>query len=154
MTVLVYLAGALFVVQAFASHKFVPDPANKLTAKNVMTMTVPWIKDKGKKYDLNLTVHAESGDKGMIIFLGDLGCQRGEAVGKLKHTFFNTGERTIDFRPNQTKDFNLVCTIGSETRGDFKITIAKIYDNPSLDGKTIGKVIAKDLSWSQSDRSE
>jgi len=140
--------------QASASEKFIPDPENQMKAKDIVTASVPWIKDKGGKFDVSLTIHNENPEKGMIIFLNDMGCFRGKVRGELKHTFFNTGERTIDFKPNETKTFTLVCRVSGETRGDFRLTMSKVYSNPSMDGKTIGKVIAKDLAWSQSDRRE
>jgi hypothetical protein len=139
---------------AFASEKYVPDPENQMKAKDVVSVSVPWIKDKGGKFDVNLSIHNEDPEKGIIIFLSDMGCLRGKVRGELKHTFFNTGERTIDFKPNETKSFTLVCRVAGEPRGDFRLSIAKVYGNPSMDGKTVSKVIAKDLSWTQSDKRE
>lgn len=144
----------LMSLQALASDKFMPDPENQMSAKGVVTVSVPWIKDKGDKFDVNLSIHNEDTDKGIIIFLSDMGCMRGTVRGELKHTFFNTGEKTIDFKPNETKSFTLVCRVHGEGRGDFKISVAKVYGNPSMDGKTVSKVLAKDLSWKQSDRRE
>lgn len=141
-------------VPALASEKFVPGPENKMNAKDVLTVTVPWIKDKGSKFDVNIVMQNDSADKSIVVFLSDMNCGRGAQLGQLKHTFFNTGERTIDFHPKQTKSFNLVCNYGEKTKGDFKLSIAKVYDNPSNDGKTVGKVLAKDLNWTQSDRRE
>lgn len=151
-----FLTGAIaFWIAAAAraeSTMFNPGPDNNIHQKGVVTVQVPWIKDKGKKFDVHLSIHNENPDKGMIIFLSDMGCRRGKVTGELKHTFFNTGEKTIDFKPNQTKDFNLVCRTEGATRGDFKLSINKVYNNPSLDGKTVGKVIAENLTWSQDDR--
>ena len=138
---------------AFADNKYTPGSDNRIFKKDVVSMQVPWIKDKGNKYDIHVLVHNESPDKGIIIFLGDMGCQRGEVSGILKHTFFNTGEKTIDFRPGQTKDFTLVCKAEAKN-GDFKLKISKVYSNPSMDGKTVGKVLAENLNWAQSDRHE
>lgn len=154
MKLLTWLLIATCINSAFASEKFVPGPENQMVAKGVLTAYVGWIKDKGGKFDLNLSIHNEDGDKGLIVFLSDMGCERGKVRGELKHTFFNTGERTIDFKPNQTKSFNLVCKVEGKTAGDFKLSINRAYDNPSLDGKTVGKVIAKNLTWTQSDRRE
>lgn len=154
MKISLILISGLFAIAAHASDKFMPGPDNVMSAKGVVTISVPWIKDKGGKYDLAMNVHNDESDKGIIIFLSDMGCQRGTLAGSLKHTFFNTGERTIDFKPGQSKDFKLVCKVEGKTSGDFKLTVSKVYDNPSLDGKTVGKIIAKDLSWTQSDRKE
>jgi len=144
----------LFSLPAVAAEKYIPDPENQMTAKGVVTISVPWIKDKGDKFDLNLSIHNEDSEKGIIVFLSDMGCLRGKVRGQLKHTFFNTGEKTIDFKPNETKSFTLVCRLHGKPRGDFKVTVAKVYGNPSMDGKTVSKVLAKDLAWSQSDRRE
>src|SRR4051794_17629104 len=93
---------ATIVLYSMASYaKYEPSPENKMEAKGVMTMTVAWIKDKSKKFDINVTIRNDNNTSGIIIFLHDMGCQRGGVTGSLKHTFFNTGERTIDFRPNQ-----------------------------------------------------
>lgn len=143
-----------FCVPALATEKYTPGPDNKAVVKGVATLSVAWIKDKGKKFDVHVNIHNDNQDKGMIIFLSDMTCQRGNMGGTLKHTFFNTGERTINFHPNETKEFNLVCNIGDESKGDFKILVSKIYENPSMDGRTVGKVIGKDIVWKQDDRRE
>lgn len=148
------LLAASLALPVFASETFVPGPDNKMVAKDILTVSIPWIKDKGGKYDLNMTMSDDNNDKGIIVFLSDINCQRGQMTGSLKYTFFNTGERTIDFRPKQSKNFNMVCNVPKKTKGEFKLTISKVYDNPSLDGKTVGKVIAKDLVWTQNDRKE
>ena len=148
--VMIMLSG----LNAFAADKYIPDPENQMKAKDIVTVSIPWIKDKGSKFDLNVNVHNENPEKGMIIFLSDMGCNRGTVRGELKYTFFNTGEKTIDFKPNETKSFNMVCKTAGNPRGDFKLSIAKVYNNPSLDGKTVGTVIAKELTWSQSDKRE
>lgn len=139
----------LFVTatQAFAADRLMIDPSNKIVDKGVVTVAIPWLKDKGDKYDINLSIHNENDEKGMIIFLSDLGCKRGGVAGQLKHTFFNTGERTIDFRPGQTKEMTLVCKTEGSKSGAFELTVAKVYANPTLDGKTVGKILARNLNW-------
>ena len=148
------LNALLFVAAVFAAERFTPGSENNIKKDGVLLAHVAWIKDKGQKFDFNLHIHNENEDKGMIIFLSDLRCKRGTVTGVVKHTFFNTGEKTIDFKPNERKDFNLVCRTEGTEKGDFQLKIAKVYDNPSLDGKTVGKVIAENLEWKQSDRKE
>src|SRR5665213_800821 len=140
MRVLFALIVTAVCLPAFGSTKYEPGANNKMEAKGIMTLTVSWIKDKGKKYDLHVNIKNENDKTGIIVFLSDMGCQRGESGGQLKHTFFNTGERTIDFRPHQQKDFNMMCIVNGKATGPFKLSVAKVYDNPSLDGKTVGKV--------------
>jgi hypothetical protein len=118
--------------------------------KNGVEVWANWLKDKGKKFDVQLNIHNASKND-IIIELKDMSCSRGETVGRLEHTFFNTGERTIDIRVNQLKTFNLVCTYDNITKGDFKIAIDRIYDNPKADGKDRGNVLAHGLVWSARD---
>lgn len=106
-----------------------------------------WIKDKGSKYDVELAVRNVS-ERPIIIFLADMKCARGKAEGTLKHSFFNTGERTIDFKGGEAKTFRMVCQIGHESDGAYRVTVAKVYDNPSGDGVRTDKVVAKELVWS------
>lgn len=117
-----------------------------VTAPGVASMWINWVKDKGKKFDFEMVIKNES-DKGIIIFLYEISCDRGNRHGEVKHTFFNTGERTIDFRPHEQKKFGLVCRYDEETKGEYKVTIGSIYDNPSGDGKITGKKIANNLVW-------
>jgi hypothetical protein len=153
MRISILLFTAMFGLSAFAATKMEVSPDNKLEVKGLMTMTVAWVKDKTKKFDVDFTIKNESDKSGIIVYLQDMGCARGDTSGQLKHTFFNTGERTIDFRAHQQKHFSMVCDLGGEVKsGTFKINITKVYDNPSMDGKTTGKILASDLTWSQADK--
>jgi len=149
----VLLFTIVFGLSAFASSKLDVSPDNKIDVKGLMTMTVAWVKDKSKKFDVSITIKNESDKAGIIVMLNDMGCGRGDTAGQLKHTFFNTGERTIDFKAHQQKQFNMVCDLGGDVKsGPFKLNIAKVYDNPGMDGHTLGKILASDLTWSQDDK--
>jgi len=114
-----------------------------------MAMNVFWIKDKGNKYDLKLSLKNTTNTP-TIVYLHDLECFKNNVRGELKHTFFNTGERTIDFKSGQMKSFNMVCNLGGDVRGkDFKIAVSTIYDNPSGDGKSSGKKVDGPIVWEQ-----
>lgn len=116
----------------------------------LITMNVEWVKDKKKKYDIRMRIHNDA-DKAIIMKLGDMQCFRGERQGILKHTFFNTGERVIDFRPGQMKSFQMVCDLGDKAEGPFKIVFGRIFDNPTNDGATTGKVISDSIEWKADD---
>lgn len=70
----------------------------------------------------------------------------------IRPTFFNTGEKTIQLGPRQSKAFNTVCQMSSRAKGDYTVTVAKIFDNPTRDGRQAGKVIGENLVWRQSDK--
>ena len=145
MKKLIYLP-LLFLVASCASKKNLDPNVAKVSRDGVISVTARWVKDKGDKFDLNLMVE-NLNEKAIIVYLKDIRCQRGTQGGRLKHTFFNTGERTIDFRSGEIKDFNMVCDHYKKSGGPFKINITKVYSNPEEDGETRGKVIAEDVEW-------
>jgi hypothetical protein len=115
-------------------------------AGGVMEARVNWLKDKHNKVDFDLTL-INSTEKGLIVYLYDISCMKGKVTGEVKHTFFNTGERTIDFKPGQSKEFKLVCNLGSDVAAnDFKVIVKRINENLNNDGKTTGKVLARNLT--------
>ena len=133
------------ILSSCGGKKVAFDEAQKVKKEGVAVWT-NWLKDKGKKFDLQFNIQNE-GKKDIIILLSDMSCFHGSVAGTLKHTFFNTGERTIDIHPGQLKSFNLVCNMGGESQGDYKILISRVYENPNGDGKTRGKAIVNDLEW-------
>lgn len=128
-----------------AGKKITPGESSKVS-KGPVTVWASWVKDKGKKYDLQFHIGNE-GDKDMIVQLADMSCRKGGSTGDLRHTFFNTGERTIDIRVGRSKSMVMVCNLGAKTQGAYVIAIAKVYENPGGDGVTRGKVLANDVEW-------
>jgi hypothetical protein len=135
----------LTVVGCRSAQMITPASVN-VTDNKAVQMHVNWIKDKKTKFDTEMSVNNTS-VKPILFYLGEMSCARGEVSGQLKHTFFNTGERTIDFKTGETKIFRMVCVIGAATKGDFKIEIAKVYANPSSDGKTKGEAIGGPITF-------
>lgn len=136
----------VFLLSACAGKKISMGDQTKVS-KGPVTVYSSWVKDKGKKYDVQFHI-ANEGQTAFIIMLNDITCWRGNTRGELKHTFFNTGERTIDIRAGQQKTMNLVCNHHNEDpKGGYSIQINKVYDNPGGDGVTRGKVIANDIEW-------
>jgi hypothetical protein len=123
--------------------------ASVMKEEGVLSMNVEWVKDKKKKYDIRMRIRNEAKTP-IITRLGDMACFRGERQGMLKHTFFNTGERTIDFHIGEQKVFQMVCDLGMKVEGPFRIVFGRVYDNPSDDGATVGKEIATNVEWKAS----
>ncbi|MCJ8276493.1 MAG: hypothetical protein MJK18_06610 [Bdellovibrionales bacterium] len=143
----IMLIVSFLVLASCASRKTLEPDSNMVESSGVVKVWANWVKDKGKKYDIQFAIENVS-KKSLIIYLRDIKCFRGEAAGRLRHTFFNTGERTMDFHEGEMKQFNMVCSpYKKEARGPFKILIKKVYDNPEDDGETKGKVIATDIEW-------
>ncbi|MEZ4814372.1 MAG: hypothetical protein R3A80_04095 [Bdellovibrionota bacterium] len=116
------------------------------TAKGIMEAHVDWLKDKGSKFDFGLTL-TNLTESGVIVYLHDISCKKGATAGEAKHTFFNTGERTIDFKAGQSKKFKLVCKLHTKIDSNkFSVGLRRISSNPSNDGKTVGKLLYKNLN--------
>ena len=137
----------LLIVGMGCSSKKVLQKDNGVSKAGVIKVSANWVKDKGKKFDIEFVIE-NIGDKGIIVDLNDIQCARGKRTGSVKHTFFNTGERTIDLRGGQMKIFGLVCNIGTKAGGPFNMRITKVYHNPGDDGSSRGKVVAKNIVWS------
>jgi hypothetical protein len=145
-----WLVLALLVLTACGHSVVTPDAQNIASKKGVVSAWADWVKPKGKKYDMRFHFKNESTGS-IIVKSSDVSCFRGAVQGEMHYTFFNTGERTIDLGVGQNKGANMVCSFPAVLTGDFKVTIARVFDNPSNDGKTAVNVIANDLVWQQSD---
>lgn len=141
---------ALAIIIVGCGHKKIATDDNVAEKKGVLSMWASWVKPKGKKYDMNFHIRNLS-SKAIIVKFADVNCYRGAHTGTVKYTFFNTGERTIDMAPGQEKAANMVCSFGGETKGDFKVVIHRVFENPTNDGKTAGKLIGNEISWEQKD---
>jgi hypothetical protein len=132
---------------ANCSSKKVFSNANaSVTENRLLQVRADWLKDKGTKFDIEISVHNIS-ETDVIFLLNEMSCAKGDNSGQLKHTFFNTGERTIDLRRGQVKRFKMVCDIGVKTPGDYTIGIGRVFDNPTGDGATKGNVLTEKIAW-------
>ena len=146
MKTLLFVLVVLVPTLSHASKIDIAPEGNRLTKAGLVSLWSDWIKNKGKKYDISFHIKNES-EKPIIIMLGEMHCFRGSVEGELKHTFFNTGEKTINFRGSETKNFTLVCQLDEKLKGDYRILVKQVYENAGGDGKTLGKVLGKDLDW-------
>lgn len=144
------VVGALML--ACGSRMIRQDMNSSVGKPGVIKVWANWVKDKKAKFDMNFSMVSENDDQMIIVFLADISCSRGGMAGQVKHTFFNSGERTIQLAPRQGKNFNMVCYTPGPTTGEFNVTVAKVFENPSKDGKTPGKVIAENLVWKSPDQ--
>ncbi len=148
--VLIILMITLLNVNFAFAKKPTFENEEKITKSGVFTFWPAWIKDKGSKYDINMNVKNESKTKSMVVLLRDIECSKDGVRGELKHTLFNIGEKTIDLKPYEHKEFNLVCRFPEKISGKYQIEVKKVYDNPNGDGATRGKVLAENLVWKSS----
>jgi hypothetical protein len=103
---------------------------------------------KRKAFEIVISVENLYKDD-ILLLLTDFRCEKGGVAGDLKHAHLGIGERNIDFKPNQLKRFEFACIFhdGATPPGEVKLSVLQVYENPSHDGKTRGKAIAKNLVW-------
>jgi len=136
----------LFSVQAHAWDKM--EGVAKASVKGAVTITAAWIEDEKSKYDVNFKIINES-DKTLLFFVGDTKCARGADVnGKVD---FHTDLRSIDLRAGESREIVLTCRFENKGTGDFIVTF-KLFDNPSDDSNTPGKLLAEKLVWKQGEK--
>jgi hypothetical protein len=113
----------------------------------VIKVTAKELNDKIKRKKFDMLVQFENlSNKSQVVFLGEMQCFKGENRGALNHAFFGAGERTIDLKPGQFKEFRFVCTFSQAVpNGDFTLVIGRVFSNPNEDGKTTGEELVKGL---------
>lgn len=117
----------------------------KASQKGIITVTADWLKDKDNKFDVSMHFTNET-DKTILLFVGDMKCARGpDKDGNIDN---HTDRRTIDLRGHESRSVVVTCRLPSETKGDFSVAM-KVYENPSSDSNTPGKILAEALTWKQ-----
>jgi hypothetical protein len=144
------LIAAVFLILG-CSHAVIIKTEDSELVKDGVAIKATSIQDKRKKFDIQMSVSNRTG-KNIIFLLSDMTCTKGGVIGRILHTFFNAGERTIDMRVGQTKSFHFVCDFEDSVEGDYKIVIRRVVENPSGDGKTQGKLITENVTWQHAAR--
>lgn len=120
----------------------------KVSKAGVFTAAAEWMKDKNDKYDVNMRLTNDSAHT-ILLFVGDMKCARGPAKDGTIDP--HSDNRVIDLRPKESRSIIMTCRLGSKEKGDFSISF-KVFENPSGDSKTPGKVLADNLTWKQGEK--
>ena len=137
----------LFAAQfGLAKHKIATGVTT--TVDGVVSVSAEWVKDKGRKWDVELQLKSLH-PKPFIILRKEIQCFRGEKEGSLRK-----GEEIIALTKNHSGSYTFQCDIGVEAKGDFKLVISKVYENPDDDGQTKGKVLANNVLWQTPDKKD
>lgn len=128
------------------SHKKIAvDDSAQASKKGVLAISAAWIKEKPKKFDIQVMLTNQSG-KPEIVWLKDIQCSRNGVKGDVTMVDARHGDFPIALKPSAVKTIVFTCDYNAEVKtGAFKFNITRVYDNPSDDGRTKGQVIAKDL---------
>lgn len=132
--------------QAYAWDKM--EGVAKAEAKGVVSITSQWIKDKKDKYDVQMKFTSMA-PKTILMFVGDIKCGRGTDMSGTVD--IHSDNRKIDLRNGEVRDITLTCRLGKDLDGDFVVT-AKVFENPTGDSQTPGKVLVEKLTWKQGEK--
>ena len=124
---------------------------NEVKAGDAISVWASSVKDKDKKYDLSFNLRNLSTTDGLLVMFPDMSCKRGEVKGNLRYPTFGSKGNTLALKPEETKNFTVVCDLPTEVKGEYSIILGKVYANPSNDGYTQGKVLADTVVWKTSD---
>jgi hypothetical protein len=143
------LAVSALILSASSAFAFGWDKMEGVTKaqkSGVFTAAAEWVKDKDDKYDVSFKLTNDT-EKTILLFVGDMKCARG---AKHDGTLDNHSDnRTIDLRPKESRSVVFTCRgMDEKQKGDFTVNF-KVFENPTGDSKTPGKVLADNLVWKQ-----
>jgi len=116
----------------------------RATQPGLISTWMTWVKDKGNKFDAEWNVMNE-GQQTLIIMSDDVHCSRGSAPGRITNGPFARGNVAVSLRPGQKKTFLVLCRLtGGSTGGDFRMTMAKVYNEDTSSGLK-GQVVAQNV---------
>jgi hypothetical protein len=81
----------------------------------------------------------------LVVQPKDIGCQRGDRMGKASSVFHRT-KRDIELFPNRMVRFQLVCKTG-DARGNLAVTVPRAYTRGAR-GRKVGSEVAVLAEWS------
>ncbi len=107
------------------------------------------LKDNGDSYVGGMSLKNVS-DSDLLIFVHDFSCLKKDTYGMFR--FLDDPERsryTLLIKAKEEVSFPISCELSAhESKGSFIVRVSKVYENPSGDGRTLGKNILKNLEWS------
>jgi hypothetical protein len=115
---------------------------------NVIKVQGAQLIDKTSKYTIAfslLNLHEEP----ILLHLSEIQCFKGPLQGRVEHALFGAGERKINLRVRQMKNFRLNCVFGGEPAefGAYKLQFGRIFENQGGDGVSEGKVLVESLDF-------
>jgi hypothetical protein len=116
----------------------------KVVEEGVLSISGPSIDGGDKRFSGNLTVKNQSGSA-LLVYLHDIKCNQGKVDGFVK----NPGNRRINIPAGAAKALDLECVLPKEAEGKRRFNLSKVFQNPNGDGKTSGKMIAKNIVWEE-----
>lgn len=131
--------GSLLAVTGCAARKTFQNKSITVAQTEAATLRVNWVKDKGRKYDIELVL-ANQLAAPIVIRPGDIRCSRGSADGELKYA---SVEGAIVLGPEETRMFHMVCRTGPRASGPYQIEIARLFSK--------GKVVGASIGWTGQD---
>ena len=120
---------------------------NEVVKRGRLSISTPFLKSKSKLFAGEFSLR-NLNKKSIIIYLADIECKWGNQRGVVKNDRpFNIGEKVININSMGMKVAKFRCTVQSEGSGEMQLIVKRIYDNPNHDGKSVGKLLTKNIVW-------
>ena len=145
-----YLILFALLVSACVHHPVlvVNSDSGSAEKKGVIFMQMLTIKNKDKKYDINMKFENQTG-VAQIIWLKDMKCSRGKTVGVMSY-YGSPSDVPVRIPAKDQREFIFTCKLPVEhLSGEFKLNVTRVFSNPNDDGRTTKDVVAENLSVSQ-----
>ena len=111
-----------------------------------ISMSANWIKPRGKRVDLQVTI-ANKSEKSVEIQPQDFQCFRDAEMGTLTHKFDNPPHYgSVRLAPSQSRTELVICNFPTAGNGVYSLKVAKLYESRD-DGENGTKKLAEKLSW-------
>jgi len=120
-----------------------------VTAEKVVKISAHRVTEKESRRSFDLEAELQNNHAtGIVFYLPDIQCFKGEVEGQLSHAFFGANNRTIELQPTETRAYHFVCVMPEAVEAtSYKVSFKRVFANPSAneEPKAGGKIIAKDL---------
>ncbi|MCX6112083.1 MAG: hypothetical protein NTY22_02190 [Proteobacteria bacterium] len=125
----------------------------KSSSSDTLKIEGNWIKDKGKKFDLSVSI-TNIANKEILIKRVDMICKKGDHLGyydriRNEHTNIQSNNpQYLVFEPGEMKRFHFTCYLDVKYKDkDFYFIVKKVFENNSkdIDTPAKGSLLAKDI---------
>lgn len=136
----------LLLLVACATPKDLDPRKNESSKRGVLSLSGYSFAEDETSFQVGMRVQNLSADPALIK-VEDIACFRAGEKGKFSHTMLDIGDRLIDLKGGEFKNYNFRCKGVPPGGTTLKIHVKRVYKNPSGDGKTPGKVLGENVEW-------
>ena len=119
---------------------------NAVLVEGLFEVWGQWVKDKGRKLDLKLTI-ANDFNAPILIRTRDVHCSRGERWGEVHFIDRHRSDTAIHVHPGRSTQLLLVCQLAEPVPGDIRVLFSHVFEDPHDSMAGVGELLASDIEW-------